>query len=69
MSNETAIGWTDATAEEAEELDRQREEATAPDPRLEMMRTDGINGEMISTFVEDNPEDWSDLPKDVSAAP
>jgi hypothetical protein len=30
--------------------------------RRGLVMIDGIDAEVISTFVEDNPEDWSDLP-------
>jgi predicted TIM-barrel fold metal-dependent hydrolase len=41
------IGWTGITAGEAAEKEAERVAAAAPDVRLEMMRTDDINGEVI----------------------
>jgi hypothetical protein len=32
-----------------------------------LVLVDGVNGEIVSFFVEPNPEDWSDLPGDISA--
>lgn len=43
----SAVGWSDVGLDRAAELERQRNEATAPEPRHEMMRTDGINGEIV----------------------
>ena len=41
------IGWSELTPEEADEQERQRIAAAAPEVRLDMMRTDGINGEIV----------------------
>jgi predicted TIM-barrel fold metal-dependent hydrolase len=41
------IGWAELTPEEADEQERQRIAAAAPQVRLDMMRTDGINGEIV----------------------
>jgi predicted TIM-barrel fold metal-dependent hydrolase len=42
-----AIGWSDMSAEAAEQKEAERIGAAAPDVRFEMMRTDGVNGEVI----------------------
>jgi predicted TIM-barrel fold metal-dependent hydrolase len=41
------LGWNDISAEGAAEKEAERTLAASPDARLRMMRTDGINGEMI----------------------
>lgn len=41
------IGWSGVSAEEAKEKEEERNAAAAPDVRLDMMRTDGLNGEII----------------------
>jgi predicted TIM-barrel fold metal-dependent hydrolase len=41
------VGWVNLTAEEAVELEAQRVAAASPEVRIEMMRTDGVNGEVI----------------------
>lgn len=41
------IGWSGLTPEEARAKEQERVAAAAPDVRLDMMRTDGLNGEII----------------------
>lgn len=41
------IGWSNASAEEAAEKDAERVAAAAPEVRRAMLRTDGVNGEII----------------------
>src|SRR5205823_1165388 len=41
------IGWVDVTPEEAAEQEAGRTAAAPRDVRLDMMRTDGVNGEVI----------------------
>ncbi len=41
------VGWSNISAEEAQANEDARVAAASPDVRLEMMRTDGINGEII----------------------
>jgi len=38
---------------------------SAEEPPLQrgLVLVDGVDGEIVAHFVEDNPEDWSDLPK------
>lgn len=43
----SAIGWTDVTAEEADLKESERLAAVSPDARLQMMRTDDLNAEMV----------------------
>ncbi len=43
----SAIGWGDMSPEEAEQKEQERLAAAAPEVRLEMMRTDGLNAEII----------------------
>jgi predicted TIM-barrel fold metal-dependent hydrolase len=45
--NGDAIGWVDMTAEEAAAKDANRVAAASPEVRLDMMRTDHINGEVV----------------------
>lgn len=45
--NGDPIGWNALTYEEAAENETARVDAVAPDVRLAMMRTDGINGEIV----------------------
>jgi predicted TIM-barrel fold metal-dependent hydrolase len=45
--DDNPVGWVDLTAEEAEANEEARIAAAAPDVRLEMLRTDGVNGEII----------------------
>jgi hypothetical protein len=42
---------------------------SAEEPPLHrgLVLVDGVDGEIVAHFVEDNPEDWSDLDRDVSA--
>lgn len=39
--------------------------AENPPARRGLALVDGVNGEIVSFFVEDNPEDWSDLAGDL----
>lgn len=41
------LGWNDISAENAELKEQERVAAAAPDVRLDMMRTDGLHGEII----------------------
>jgi predicted TIM-barrel fold metal-dependent hydrolase len=41
------IGWESLTAEDADEQEKQRIAAVSPDARLDMMREDGLNGEIV----------------------
>jgi len=41
------LGWSDTTPDEAAAKERERLSAVTPDVRFEMMRTDGVNGEVI----------------------
>ncbi|HXY92150.1 MAG TPA: amidohydrolase family protein [Acidimicrobiia bacterium] len=41
------VGWSQMSAQEAAEKEAERTAAAAPDVRLQMMRTDGINAEVI----------------------
>jgi predicted TIM-barrel fold metal-dependent hydrolase len=41
------LGWGDIQSSEADRLERERIGAAAPDVRLEMMRSEGINAEII----------------------
>lgn len=41
------LGWNDISAIDAEVKERERIAAAAPDVRLDMMRTDGLHGEII----------------------
>jgi predicted TIM-barrel fold metal-dependent hydrolase len=43
----SALGWNDVSADEAAAKDAERVAAAAPDVRLDMLRADGINGEVI----------------------
>ncbi len=45
--DDSPLGWSDVSAEEAQANESSRVAAAAPDVRLEMMRTDGINAEII----------------------
>jgi predicted TIM-barrel fold metal-dependent hydrolase len=45
--DDSPLGWSDVSAEEARANEASRVAAAAPDVRLEMMRTDGINAEII----------------------
>ncbi len=45
--DDAAIGWSGMTAEEAHELETDRVAAASIDVRLEMMRVDGLNGEVV----------------------
>jgi predicted TIM-barrel fold metal-dependent hydrolase len=45
--NDNPIGWQDMTPEQAAEQERQRVAAASPDVRLDMLRTDHVNGEII----------------------
>jgi hypothetical protein len=42
---------------------------SAEEPPLKrgLVLVDGVDGEIVAHFVEDNPEDWSDLPGGLSA--
>jgi hypothetical protein len=44
---------------------------SAEEPPLKrgLVLVDGVDGEIVAHFVEDNPEDWSDLVTDGSAEP
>ena len=41
------LGWNDLSAEQAEQKEQDRLAAASPDVRLDMMRNDGLNGEII----------------------
>lgn len=41
------IGWSELSADDAAEKETERTAAAAPDVRIDMMRTDGLNGEII----------------------
>jgi predicted TIM-barrel fold metal-dependent hydrolase len=41
------IGWSDLTAQDAAEKEAERVAAASPSVRMDMMRVDGINGEVI----------------------
>ncbi|MGH9281998.1 MAG: hypothetical protein ACRD0S_03565 [Acidimicrobiales bacterium] len=43
--------------------------AEDPPARRGLVLVDGIDGEVVAHFVEDNPEDWSDLPSASPAPP
>ena len=43
--------------------------AENPPTRRGLVLVDGVDGAVIQHFVEDNPEDWSDLDSDTSADP
>jgi predicted TIM-barrel fold metal-dependent hydrolase len=43
----SAMGWNDLSAEAAEEKEAERVGAATPEVRFDMMRTDGVNGEVI----------------------
>jgi len=43
----SAIGWNEMSAEAAEEKEAERIGAASPRVRFDMMRTDGVNGEVI----------------------
>jgi predicted TIM-barrel fold metal-dependent hydrolase len=43
----SAMGWNDLSAEAAEEKEAERVGAATPAVRFDMMRTDGVNGEVI----------------------
>jgi len=45
--NGSPIGWSNASADEAKEQEEARKAAATLDVRLEMMRTDAINGEIV----------------------
>ncbi len=45
--DDSPLGWSDVSAEEACANETARVAAAAPDVRLEMMRTDGVNAEII----------------------
>src|SRR5439155_5846547 len=45
--DDSRLGWSDLSAEEATANESARLAAAAPDIRLEMMRTDGVNAEII----------------------
>ena len=36
--------------------------AEEPPQTRGLVLVDGVDGEIVAHFVEDNPEDWSDLP-------
>src|SRR5262249_42079387 len=42
-----AIGWDDASLDEARQLEADRTAAASPEVRFEMMRRDGVNAEVI----------------------
>jgi len=42
--------------------------AENPPTRRGLVLVDGVDGEIVSWFTEDNPEDWSDLDGDISSA-
>ncbi|MEJ7583013.1 MAG: hypothetical protein WKF43_02790 [Acidimicrobiales bacterium] len=42
--------------------------AENPPQRRGLVLVDGVDGEVVDWFMEDNPEDWSDLDGDLSAA-
>lgn len=41
--------------------------ADTPPSQRGLVLVDGVDGQVVSWFVEDNPEDWSDLRDDLSA--
>ena len=41
--------------------------AENPPTRRGLVLVDGVDGEIVSWFTEDNPEDWSDLDGDISS--
>jgi hypothetical protein len=41
--------------------------AENPPAKRGLVLVDGVDGEIVSYFVEDNPEDWSDVPGGISA--
>ena len=41
------VGWNNSSAEEAAQKDAERIAAAAPDVRFDMLRTDGVHGEII----------------------
>jgi hypothetical protein len=43
--------------------------AENPPTRRGLVLVDGVDGEVIQHFVEDNPEDWSDLDTDLDTGP
>ena len=45
--DDSPLGWSDLSAEEAPANESARVAAAAPDVRFEMMRTDGVNAEII----------------------
>jgi predicted TIM-barrel fold metal-dependent hydrolase len=45
--DDSPLGWSDVSAEEAKANESARVAAAAPDVRLDMMRTDGVNAEII----------------------
>jgi len=45
--NGDAIGWDDASLDEARQLEADRTAAASPEVRFEMMRRDGVNAEII----------------------
>jgi predicted TIM-barrel fold metal-dependent hydrolase len=45
--DDSPLGWSDVSAEEARANEASRLAAAAPDVRLDMMRTDGVNAEII----------------------
>ena len=42
--------------------------AENPPTRRGLVLVDGVDGEIVSWFTEDNPEDWSDLDGDISSS-
>ena len=45
--DDSPLGWSDVSAEQAAENEEARIAAVAPDARFEMMRADGVNAEII----------------------
>jgi predicted TIM-barrel fold metal-dependent hydrolase len=45
--DDSPLGWSDVSAEEAAANEESRVAAAAPDVRLDMMRSDGVNAEII----------------------
>jgi predicted TIM-barrel fold metal-dependent hydrolase len=43
----SSVGWFEMSIDDANQMEHDRTAAVAPDVRLEMMRTDGTNGEII----------------------
>ncbi len=45
--DDSPLGWSDVSAEQAAENEEARIAAVAPDARFEMMRSDGVNAEIV----------------------